>query len=310
MACDDSIGRELPLELSERIQREASENDAIYRSRPIDTLDMSGMHFGHTEIVNRALARLPNLKGARVLDVGIGEGHSSVLMTRAGAHVTGIDVSSAALDRAAELAKRNGVKIDFRQMPGEDLLFEDSSYDAILCMSAYHHMDLQRATREFARVLRPGGRLVMNEPLATNPPAWLYRRVGRLFAREATSKETPLRVGDLKFLRQHFRQVEWQGMFFLSVCLFGLDRIWNNSNPVVHSLTASAFRWVCPLDSMVMKIPGLQRIAWRIAIVAERKLLCVILSLRRRSVPFSSPIYAVDWVTLEHQEGLGCLESG
>jgi SAM-dependent methyltransferase len=97
-------------------------------------------------------------------------------------------------------------------MPGENLRFEKDSFDGILCVSAYHHMDQERAATEFARVLRPGGRLVVIDPCATNPSAWLYRRIGDLFSREATSRETPLRVRDLRILRKHFGKVEWRGM--------------------------------------------------------------------------------------------------
>lgn len=260
---------QLPVELSCRIAKEQQENDEIYRRRPLDSLDLSKMHYGHQCMLEWALRQLPNLKGTRVLDIGVGEGQSSVLLARAGAHVTGIDVSGEALTRAAELARRCGVEAEFIRMAGEELCFPAKTFDAILCMSVYHHMDLERATREFVRVLRPAGRVVMIEPLATNPPAWLYRRFGTLFSREATSQETPLRVDDLKVLSQHFRRVEWHGMFLLSVGLFGLDRIFHNSNRIMHRLTKASFNWIYPLDLLLLKIPGLQRIAWKIAIVAD-----------------------------------------
>jgi len=260
---------QLPAELSRRIDQEEEENDAIYRRRSLQNLDLSKTHYGHARMLDWALRQFPDLSGANVLDIGVGEGQSSVLLARAGARVTGIDVSGEALTRATELAKRSGVHAEFIRMPGEDLRFPDKTFDAILCMSVYHHMDLERATREFVRVLRPGGRVVMVEPLATNPPAWLYRRMGGFLAREATSRETPLHVADLGVLRRHFREVRWQGMFLLSVALFGIDRIFDNSNRVVHVLTRSAFKFVYPLDSLLLRIPGLQRVAWKIAIVAE-----------------------------------------
>ena len=264
---DENVPSNLPSELARRIGQEERENDEIYRRRSLDGLDLSKTHYGHRYMLDWALRRLPNLKGARVLDIGVGEGQSSVLLARAGAQVSGIDISSEALVRANELAKRCGVEPEFIQMAGEELRFPDASFDAILCISAYHHMDLERATAEFVRVLRPGGRVVMIEPLATNPPAWLYRRIGRLFAREATSEESPLRVADLGTLRRHFRRVEWQGMFLLSVGLFGLDRMFGKE--WVRSLAASAFALVGPLDSILLKIPGLQRIAWKMGVVAD-----------------------------------------
>jgi 2-polyprenyl-3-methyl-5-hydroxy-6-metoxy-1,4-benzoquinol methylase len=261
---------ELPAQLAERIWKEAEENDAIYRRRSLNDLDLSKLHYGHAKMLEWAFQQLGNLKGARVLDIGVGEGQSSVLLARAGAQVTAIEVSGGALERAEELAKRCGVQIDFRQMPGEDLRFEDASFDGILCISAYHHMDQGRAASEFARVLQPGGRAVFIEPLASNPPAWLYRRIGRFLSREATSEEMPLRIRDLRFLRQHFRKVKWEGMYLLSLGLFSLDRIWNNANRAVEAITKRAFRLSYPVDSALLRIPGLSRVAWKIRIVAER----------------------------------------
>jgi SAM-dependent methyltransferase len=179
-------------------------------------------------------------------------------------------VSIEALKRAAALVEQHKLDVEFRQMAGEQLDFGDSAFDGILCMSAFHHMDLDRAASEFARVLRPGGRLVLVEPLASNPPAWIYRRVGKIFSREATSEETPLHVRDLKFLRKHFRKVEWRGMYMMCLVPFGLDRMWNKSNPLVHRVTQKIFDWLSPLDSALLRIPGLRRMAWKIAIIAER----------------------------------------
>ncbi|MBS1849827.1 MAG: methyltransferase domain-containing protein [Acidobacteria bacterium] len=256
-------------QLAERIRREAEENDVIYRGRSLDSLDLGHLHYGHKEMLDWVLGQMPKLQGARVLDIGIGEGQSCVLLARAGAQVTGIDVSAGALERAAELARRYEVKAEFQQMPGEELRFADATFDAILCMSAYHHMDLEQAARGFARVLRPGGRLVMIDPLATNPPAWLYRQAGRWLQREATSEETPLRVRDLQYLRRYFRRVAWHGMYFTSVLPFGVDRLCKTPNRVVHATTRAMFRCTSPLDRALLRLPGLGRMAWKIAVVAD-----------------------------------------
>lgn len=260
----------LPPELAERIRDEAVENDEIYRRRSLDTLDLSRVHYFHSEMVDWAIRQIGDLKGARILDVGIGDGLTSVMMAQAGAQVTGIEVSTVALARARTLAQRYGVDVDLQEMPGEDLRFEKNTFDGILCVSAYHHLDQARAASEFARVLKPGGRLVMIDPLATNPPAWLYRRIGQMFSREATHRETPLRVRDLQLLREHFNKVEWRGMYLLSVGLIGLERVSRNPSPWVFRFTEAAFKWASPLDTALLKIPGFQHIAWKIGVVAQR----------------------------------------
>jgi len=133
----------LPDELVERIREEAEENDDIYRRRTAD-LDVSRIHYFHSEMVSWAIRQLGDLQGARILDIGIGDGHSSVLMALAGAHVTGIEVSPVALARTEALARHNGVKLDLHEMPGEALRFDKGAFDGILCVSAYHHMDQER----------------------------------------------------------------------------------------------------------------------------------------------------------------------
>jgi 2-polyprenyl-3-methyl-5-hydroxy-6-metoxy-1,4-benzoquinol methylase len=261
--------RNLSLELAERIRQEAAENDEIYERRPLDDLDMANLHYFQAEMVGWAVQQLGDLRGARILDVGIGEGYSSVLMSLAGAEVTGIEVSPKALAHASELARRNGVRLDLHEMPGEELRFEDGTFDGILCVSAFHHMDQDRAAREFARVLKPGGRLAMMEPLATNPPAWLYRHVGQIFAREATSKETPLRVSDVTTLRRYFEKVEWRGKYFVSLALIALERLPKKPIPLIYNASRLAFKLTSPLDTALLTIPGLQRIAWKLAITAQ-----------------------------------------
>lgn len=264
------VGQGLPPELLQRIQLEAEENDEIYRQRSSDYLDLSKAHYFHLEMVNRAVKQLGVLKGARILDIGIGDGISSVMMALAGAEVTGIEVSRVALDRSDALARQYGVSVTLKEMAGEDLRFDNDSFDGILCISAFHHMDQELAAGEFSRVLRPGGRLSMIEPLASNPPAWLYRRIGGLFSRQATSEETPLKVRDLRSLRKHFSHVDWQGMYFLSVGLIAMERISKRSMSFFYPKNISAIRWLSPLDSALLRLPGLQRLAWKIGVVARR----------------------------------------
>src|SRR5580700_7543321 len=119
----------LSTQLAERIEKEAEENDVIYRKRSFRSHDLSQIHYGHAEMLDWALSQFPNLRGLRVLDVGIGQGQSSVRLALAGAEVTGIEVSGEALRHARDLAELYGVKIDFQQMAGEDLRFKDQSFD-------------------------------------------------------------------------------------------------------------------------------------------------------------------------------------
>ena len=92
-----------------------------------------------------------------VLEVGCGWGELAEWVGReTGAEVTAIDLSP----RMVELAREGGVAA--RVADVQDLPFADGEFDvAIAAWMLYHVPDLDRAVSELARVLRPGGRLVV-----------------------------------------------------------------------------------------------------------------------------------------------------
>jgi SAM-dependent methyltransferase len=100
------------------------------------------------------------VQGKRVLDVGL----LSVLLARAGADMTGLDADphmvAAARDRATKAsAAVTFVEEDARQLPFADDTFDVVVAITVLCLVA----DAERAVSEMARVLQPGGRLVIGE---------------------------------------------------------------------------------------------------------------------------------------------------
>lgn len=114
--------------------------------------------------------------GERLLDVGTGTGVVAITAARAGAVVTGLDLTPALLEAARHNAQVARVTVDWREGDAEDLPFEDASFDVVT--SQFGHMFAPRpevAIEEMRRVLRPGGRVVF----ATWPPEHF---VGRLFA--------------------------------------------------------------------------------------------------------------------------------
>lgn len=95
------------------------------------------------------------------LELGCGTGYVSSWLTRAGARVTGIDVSDEQLATARRLREQHELDIDFVQASGEALPFEDASFD--LAISEYGvclWCDPYLWVPEAARVLRPGGELI------------------------------------------------------------------------------------------------------------------------------------------------------
>jgi glycosyltransferase involved in cell wall biosynthesis/SAM-dependent methyltransferase len=103
------------------------------------------------------------VKGARVLEIGLGQGAESEQLIRRGAHWTGLDLT-------AESVRRVQVRLEMRNLPYVGLLrgsathipAEDSSFDLVFSHGVLHHVpDILAAQAEVHRILRPGGRLVV-----------------------------------------------------------------------------------------------------------------------------------------------------
>ncbi len=103
------------------------------------------------------------VEGKHVLDVGCGEGYGGDILAERAAHVTGIDVSEQAIAHAA--AKYGRPNLEFRRMSAERLLFEDNSFDAVVCLELIEHAkDHVAVMHEIRRVLKPGGVLILSTP--------------------------------------------------------------------------------------------------------------------------------------------------
>lgn len=128
----------------------------------------------HSEVLRQHLP----MAGARIADVGCGDGSLARFMTREGARVTGIEPAERRLARA-RAAEPAGDE-DYRRGVAEDLPFEDGSLDAVVFFNALHHVPVERqakALEEAARVLKPGGLVYVQEPLAAGPYFELVRPI-------------------------------------------------------------------------------------------------------------------------------------
>jgi ubiquinone/menaquinone biosynthesis C-methylase UbiE len=110
-----------------------------------------------------ALAALDLQADDRLLDVGCGTGAAVRQAAPLVDHAVGVDLSPAMIARARELAADLG-DVEFHEADSENLPFPDSAFTAALCTTSFHHYpDPRRAAREMARVLAPGGRLVIGD---------------------------------------------------------------------------------------------------------------------------------------------------
>jgi SAM-dependent methyltransferase len=115
--------------------------------------------------------------GRTALELGCGTGLFTAGVAACGARVQGIDLSRDLLDAARQ---RTAAMDNVRLLCGnaEQTPYPGATFDAVYGSSVLHHLDLERALREVARVLKPGGTAVFAEPNILNPQVAVMFRLG------------------------------------------------------------------------------------------------------------------------------------
>lgn len=105
------------------------------------------------------------LQDRSVLDVGCGDGTLAAVIARAGAvRVSGCDIDQRMVARAWARGISDGIHIDLAVARSQALPFPDDTFDVVTCITVLAFVpDTDNALREMARVLRPGGRLVIGD---------------------------------------------------------------------------------------------------------------------------------------------------
>jgi len=98
----------------------------------------------------------------RTLEVGVGTGANLPHYAHQASSITAVDVSAAMLAIARRRADALDARVTFVRAPAEQLGLPDASFDSVICTFTLCAVDDERASlREMARVLAPGGRLVL-----------------------------------------------------------------------------------------------------------------------------------------------------
>lgn len=146
----------------------------------------------------RELIELCHIDASKyVLDVGCGAGQTPLFLAQTtGCPVMGVDILPAMVARAQDTARRAGVLqtgvpqtraggVEFRVADAQALPFDDAVFDAVLTESVTSFTtDRQKAVREYARVVRPGGYVGLNESVWLKTPvpqeivAWASQDLG------------------------------------------------------------------------------------------------------------------------------------
>lgn len=193
----------------------------------------------------------------RVLDWGAGWGQTSLLLRAHGLRVVAYDVE----DKGAASGLLAGGDVPYVVAPGPGLPFADGEFDAVLNCGVLEHVDDEiLALAELRRVLRPRGCLfTYHLPNRQSWAEWLGRRLGR-FHHERTYTGSEARA---LFERAGFRILECRPFHLLP------RNAWGRRAGAARVLDAGAGAYAA-LDAVLVRVPGLSRLATAWALVAER----------------------------------------
>jgi ubiquinone/menaquinone biosynthesis C-methylase UbiE len=163
--------------------------------------------------------------GKLILDFACGSGENGLYAASLGAACIGIDISPEGVDNATHNAERVGVseKAEFVVMDGENMDFEDDTFDLGVEYGALHHVDLPAAMNELSRVLKPEGKMICVEALRHNPVIhWYRRRTPHL--RTEWEVEHILGVESLELMKEYFHDVDVKFFHLASLALVPLRK--------------------------------------------------------------------------------------
>ena len=151
------------------------------------------------------LVDFASFKGKMLLEVGCGAGIDLVRFARGGAIVTGIDLSTTALDLARKNLEQNGLTANLQKMNGECMEFADNSFDVAYAHGVLQYTaDTEKMVSEIHRILKPGGRAIM---MVYNRISWLnlMRQVTKVpLEHEDSPVLKKFSIGELKQLLKLF----------------------------------------------------------------------------------------------------------
>lgn len=222
-------------------------------------------------------------KGAKVLDVGCGIGGASRFMARhfgPDCEVTGITLSPVQAQRSTELTENQGlsgrVKTEVRN--ALDTKFPDDYFDVVWSLESGEHMeDKHKFMKECARVLKPGGKLVMLVWCLreTTPPLKLSERfaIRRIMEEYCLPRVAPASEYDTEMVRSGLRGVEVKDWTKRAAPFWGEVARSAAFNPKGWAVLRK-YGWPLLRSTLAMRhvITGIRQGVFRLVALSSRKL--------------------------------------
>jgi ubiquinone/menaquinone biosynthesis C-methylase UbiE len=244
-------------QLAEIWRREADHHDLQAREADSRSLPLRELDVWRAAVLEAA----GDVTQQDVLELGCGTGDLTLHLLARGARLTVLDISPGMIqlvrDRIA--CHLEGADAKLVVSPAEATGLEANSTFVI------HHVDVERATAEAARLLRSGGRCLFVENSGFNPALNLARRhlAGRFGVHQCgTPDEHPLRAADYAIFARYFGRVTTHYVEFMCFRIIARN---------VFRYRVEAVNWLTQrLDSLVYRVPFLRRFSYHVLVELER----------------------------------------
>lgn len=191
-----------------------------------------------------------DIEGKSILEIGCGVGSYALQLDKLSI-ITAIDISSKAVEKSRNRARKIGANVTFEVMDCENLEFLDNSFDLVFGSGILHHLDIERAFESIKKVLTPGGRCVFLEPLHHNPLINYFRKLTPALR---SIDEHPLNMEDLNKICDFFQNAKLS--FHVFTLLLALPFTFlPGYRVVIHVLNLID-------QALFFLIPYLRRYAW------------------------------------------------
>lgn len=198
------------------------------------------------------------------LEIGCGEGSNFDWLGKHGYFCIGIDHARRSIIRAS---KKYGDLNSFAVLlaDAEAPPFKENAIDAIMCASILHHLpDYTKSLESLYHCLRSGGVIVTSEPCAYNPFAVIRRKYFPSVYHTPTERPFPPEEIIAEF-KKRFEKVYFRRQFLFAINSSFVEKLLGQRWAELY------LRLILPIDNLLLKIPFIKQLCWRIDIVGIKK---------------------------------------